>query len=161
MNPAEIPLRDIHLPGSVAWWPPALGWWLVAGLAVAGLCALWLWRRHRTRTALRRRVLCELDAIGRRHTESGDAGALSRELSRLTRRLVLASSGDGNPASLSGEQWIAFLREYSGDCVLPGALAAVLAEGAYQPSPHLDGDEIVAAYREWISSLPSARLARA
>ena len=42
MNPndaAQLALRDIHLPGLIAWWPPAPGWWLVAALALAGLVA--------------------------------------------------------------------------------------------------------------------------
>jgi len=58
MNPndaAQLALRDIHLPGLVAWWPPAPGWWMLAVLAVAGLVAFALYYRsgrHR-RAALR------------------------------------------------------------------------------------------------------------
>jgi len=58
MNPndaAQLALRDIHLPGLVAWWPPAPGWWLVAALALAALVAFALYYRsgrHR-RAALR------------------------------------------------------------------------------------------------------------
>jgi len=51
----QLPLHDIHLPGPIAWWPPAPGWWLVAALAVAALVAFALYYRsgrHR-RAALR------------------------------------------------------------------------------------------------------------
>ncbi|MGH8222486.1 MAG: DUF4381 family protein, partial [Woeseiaceae bacterium] len=40
MDPQQIPLRDLHLPEAVGWWPPAPGWWLLIALAVAAL--LWL-----------------------------------------------------------------------------------------------------------------------
>jgi hypothetical protein len=51
----QLPLRDIHLPGLIAWWPPAPGWWLVAALALAALVALALYYRsgRHQRAALR------------------------------------------------------------------------------------------------------------
>ncbi len=27
MEPSELPLRDLHLPDAVGWWPLAPGWW--------------------------------------------------------------------------------------------------------------------------------------
>jgi len=50
-DPSSIPLRDIHLPDPIGWWPPAPGWSIVLGLLVlasAGL-AFALWHRHRRR----------------------------------------------------------------------------------------------------------------
>ena len=50
-DPSQLPLRDIHLPDAVAWWPPAFGWWIVAALVVLLGIALsvrtWQQRRHR------------------------------------------------------------------------------------------------------------------
>ena len=52
MNPSidlsQLPLRDIHLPGPIGWWPPAVGWWLVAALVLAG-CALYGLHYYRAR----------------------------------------------------------------------------------------------------------------
>ena len=52
-------LRDIHQPGMIETWPPAPGWWILAGLALLALIALvtWLflhWRRNRYRRVLLR-----------------------------------------------------------------------------------------------------------
>ena len=50
MNPAELPLRDIHLPEPVSWWPMAPGWWWVIGLlllASAVVTGIILYRRYR------------------------------------------------------------------------------------------------------------------
>ena len=51
----RLPLRDIHLPDLISWWPPAPGWWLVCALALLGVVAFGLYYRigrHR-RAALR------------------------------------------------------------------------------------------------------------
>ncbi|MBS1202779.1 MAG: hypothetical protein H6R22_1288, partial [Chromatiaceae bacterium] len=68
-------LRDWHLPDPVSWWPPAPGWWLVAGLALAA-CALtlhwWLRRRRRRHGAPARAALGELERLGARLVADGD-----------------------------------------------------------------------------------------
>ena len=35
MDPTELPLRDLHLPNPVGWWPLAPGWWFLIALALA------------------------------------------------------------------------------------------------------------------------------
>ncbi|MGB5726303.1 MAG: DUF4381 domain-containing protein, partial [Thiogranum sp.] len=49
MNPgSELPLRDIHLPDPLSWWPPAPGWWLLLTLLVAiALLGGYLLHRYR------------------------------------------------------------------------------------------------------------------
>jgi len=38
MNPDPLaPLRPLHLPDQIGWWPPAPGWWLLAGVAAVVL----------------------------------------------------------------------------------------------------------------------------
>ena len=62
-------LRDIHLPVEPGWWPPAIGWWLLALMLAAAVA--WLawrlaarWRRFRparTARALYREISRQLD----------------------------------------------------------------------------------------------------
>ena len=35
MDPELLPLRDLHLPEMVGWWPLAPGWWFLIALAAA------------------------------------------------------------------------------------------------------------------------------
>ena len=37
MDPEQIPLRDLHLPEAIGWWPLAPGWWLVIAIALVGI----------------------------------------------------------------------------------------------------------------------------
>ena len=35
MDPTQLPLRDLHLPETIGWWPLAPGWWFaIAALVV-------------------------------------------------------------------------------------------------------------------------------
>jgi hypothetical protein len=110
MNPEQLPIRDLHLPDAVGWWPLAPGWWLLAALAAAGL--IWLGRRyleHRRRGAARRYALRRLDALSSAYARDGDAVALGLAVSELLRRTMLAYAPRADVAGLTGEAWLEWL----------------------------------------------------
>ena len=110
MDPEQIPLRDLHLPQAVGWWPLAPGWWILIAFAFAGLLYLaykqflkWRWN------AARRIALSELARLRREYERGADALALAKELSELLRRSMLAYAPRGEMAGLTGESWLAWL----------------------------------------------------
>lgn len=107
MDPEQIPLRDLHLPADVGWWPLAPGWWVLVGAVLLGIGwllykALLNWRITRARRA----ALKQLSFVTREYRHHGDAVALAIELSELLRRLVLAYAPRRAVAGLTGERWL-------------------------------------------------------
>lgn len=110
MNPAELPLRDLHLPEPAGLWPLAPGWWVLIGLVLAALA--WLAIRAVRAWALnapRRRALRALDVCVAEYGRHGDALRLGADLSRLLRRAMLAYAPRAEVAGLTGEDWLAWL----------------------------------------------------
>jgi len=59
-NPLDQ-LKDIHLPEAVGFWPPALGWWLLAAVfVVILLTGILLYKRHQ-KNAYRRSAVRQLN----------------------------------------------------------------------------------------------------
>lgn len=101
-------LHDIVVPDGVnLWWPPAPGWYVLAGLVI-GLAAWGLWRIRQRRKAARYRVeaLAELRML-RRHAR--DPQAATADLLILLKRTALAAYPRAQVAGLSGEPWWGFL----------------------------------------------------
>lgn len=131
-DPAALPLRDIHLPPPVPWWPLAPGWYVLVGsLLLLVALGYWAWRRHRN-GRLARAALAELTAIEHAFNTSGDAPACARALSRLARQVVLATPVPG-AAAATGDAWFGVLERVQGS-PCPPALAAVLSGAAYSPA---------------------------
>ncbi|HMN76760.1 MAG TPA: DUF4381 domain-containing protein [Burkholderiaceae bacterium] len=156
MNPAVAPpalvLRDIHLPDAPSLWPPAPGWWLLAG----GLIALLAWgipallRRRRIRQQ-RERLLAMLAAL-----QSELAGEPSpqrlAQLGELLRRLALLRYPRSEVASLSGGAWLRFLDETGGEGGFSDGAGRVLAEGPYRRRlpPDFDPVAVATVIRGWV-----------
>jgi hypothetical protein len=115
MNPTidytQLPLRDIHLPGAIGWWPPAPGWWLLAALVLAGvaLYAVYYYRGRHKRVALRAmtRVRVALE-------QGAEPVVCVANASTILRRFAMTSAaarhdGDADVAGLIGERWLKFL----------------------------------------------------
>jgi hypothetical protein len=111
----QLPLRDIHLPGAIGWWPPAPGWWLLAALVLAGfvVCAVHYYRARHKRVALRAvtRVRAALE-------QGAEPVACLQSVSTILRRFAMtslasASRGEGvaglDVPGLVGERWLKFL----------------------------------------------------
>ena len=110
MSASQIPLRDLHLPEPVGWWPPAPGWWLLAGMLLLGLVWLLVWYvRHRAFTAARRHALKHLDTYSAEFVKHGDAVLLGKQISELLRRTMLAYAPRAEVAGLTGEAWLEWL----------------------------------------------------
>ncbi len=110
MNPEEIPLRDLHLPDAIGWWPLAPGWWVVIALAVLGV--LLLLRRALELRALgsaRRYAQRQFERLQAAYEQHGNVVKLGTELSALTRRTMLAYAPRADVAGLTGEDWLAWL----------------------------------------------------
>lgn len=124
MSPAELPLRDVHLPPPPGWWPPAAGWWWVglavlAGLAVVGVLA---YRRHQRR----RRWVQLFEADTAAHDNAARVAAISVLLRRAARRLDPAAD------TLQGEAWLRWLDGRKGTDFSQGA-GRVLLDGGFRP----------------------------
>jgi hypothetical protein len=110
MDPTELPLRDLHLPDPIGWWPLAPGWWFLILLAVFGLGwvilrALRTWQFEAPRRfAIRALGKVEADYLTHRNPVM-----LGQQLSELLRRGMLAYAPRHEVAGLTGERWLAWL----------------------------------------------------
>lgn len=155
MNPLAqqaLQLRDIHLPGPQAFWPPAPGWWIVAvafALLLAWMAAVAV-RRHRAHRR-RQRVLAAVTSLEEELGGEPTPATLAR-VSVLLRRLALMRFPRRQVAALTGNAWLEFLDTSGGNGRFAGGPGRVLALGPYQralPSD-LDTSALAALVREWV-----------
>ena len=116
MDPEQIPIRDLHLPQAIGWWPLAPGWWVLIALAFAGICyLLYLAYRKWRWNAARRVALKELARVRGEYASGMDAVTLAIELSELLRRTMLAYAPRDEVARLTGQSWLQWLDQGLGD----------------------------------------------
>ena len=110
MDPTEIPIRDLHLPPEVGWWPLAPGWWLLIAMGLVLLVAF-AWRLHVAgkHNRARRHAMKELAQARAAYERDGDVVALAKRLSELQRRTMLAYAPRSEVAGLTGKAWLAWL----------------------------------------------------
>ncbi len=110
MGPDQLPLRDLHLPEPIGWWPLAPGWWLVIALVLFALgWLLWqAWRKYQFH-APRRYAIRELATLESEYFEHRNPVTLGQQLSELLRRAMMAYAPRHEVAGLTGEAWLEWL----------------------------------------------------
>ncbi len=115
MDPTQLPLRDLHLPDPVGWWPLAPGWWILIALTLLGIGWMLLRAYRRWQfNAPRRYAIRTLAAVEAEYLSHRDIVRLGQQVSELLRRGMLAYAPRDEVAGLTGENWLMWL-----DCGLP------------------------------------------
>ena len=160
MNPQQLPLRDIHLPASVSWWPLAPGWWALLLVALATAFAVYRYIRYRRRRVvvtpackMARRELAAINAIIR--TDKQQAAG---QLSALLRRLAISLFEQERVAGLTGDAWWRWLDDRAGQNLFGKGLGKRLEQAAYGDRAD-DVDAMNAAVRAWIDAVCKGRSA--
>ncbi len=99
-------LRDVHLPENPGWWPPAIGWWLLACLLIGLLLGALFWISRWRANAWRRAALHEHQRLVA--ASHGNAEVV-RELSVLMRRVAIKAEPRQQVASATDQQWLTVL----------------------------------------------------
>lgn len=147
-----LPLRDIHLPDPISWWPPAIGWWIVAGVAILSVAAAaWLIRRWR-QTTVAKLALRELDRL-EKDSSLGITEKL-RRLSILLRRVGLSTYPREDVAGLTGEAWLEWLDRPLETPRFSRGVGRSLLDAPYRPIGEADFDGLTALCRDWLKALP-------
>lgn len=158
-DPLDLPLRDIHLPEAVSSWPPAWGWWaLLALLAVlVGLGFFLAWWRRQQRASAVSLARMEFERICKRYDEAGDAMQLVKDSSGLLRRLSISLFPREQVASLTGEEWLSFLDEQSGDQAFSRGSGRILVDAPYRPAlESAEVGELITCCEAWINATAKA-----
>lgn len=160
MNPEDLPLRDLHLPTDIGWWPLAPGWWLLAGLLVLALLYLVyrLWRSW-SRAAPRRAALAEFRQLRDQFDRDNNLVSFVNGISTLLRRAMLSCQPRRDIAGVVGEEWLRILdrgmkrpgfQDGIGRCL---ADLPYRAEAALQPA---EIDELTSLVNHRLRTLPGS-----
>lgn len=148
-NNALQQLRDIHLPLSKGWWPPAPGWWF---LAAVGLICLVLavrgwqgWQRRNRRWQTVQQELATLRA------QPQNNAAWFGQLNALLKRAARDSYPQQPVAALSGNDWVAFLQQDSANAA-EAELVNTLVSACWQPRSTCDPQQALGFAERWLKN---------
>ena len=159
--PDALPLRDIHLPAAVGWWPPAPGWWGLAVLCLLLILTILIWNKVRRRGRLKKQCLTLLRQLTERFKHKGDEQQLIADLSILLRRVAISAYPRQKVAALTGNEWLRFLDKTLTDDgtgkVFSEGAGRVLLEAPYNPDCRVDCNALTGLIRQWISRNTDSR----
>ena len=155
MDPSQIPIRDLHLPAEIGWWPLAPGWWAV--LAVALILLLLLLRfamRRYAASSARRVALKQVESARADFAADRNVVKLATRLSELLRRTMLAYAPRQDVAGLTGADWQAWLdRDLDQPLFTQGAGSELMRLPYRNPAGDfgdVNVDELIGAVRQRI-----------
>jgi len=153
----SLPLRDIHLPDAISWWPPAIGWWLLIGGLVVVIITFFLIKKIRQRKQLQKTALAELKNICARYESDNDKKVLAQSLSVLLRRASISYYPRHNVASLTGEQWLHHLDNTTNKKGFKTSAGHVLITAPYLPDDSneaIDASSLISLCESWLHAQP-------
>jgi hypothetical protein len=143
-------LHDIHLPEPVSFWPPAIGWWLLALLVLVGI-GLFVWMvRRKKRITWQKTALAQLQQLHASYQKNNKKDEFISALSVLVRRSAIAAHDRRRVANLTGDAWLKFLDNSGNTNIFTNGAGRALAVAPYSPNADIDAGQLKNAVEHWI-----------
>ncbi len=157
MNPTDsLPLRDIHLPDPVSWWPPAMGWWFLLILIVLLIWLVVVVIKRLRKPVLKKSASAELDLLITDYKHHQDKHFLLQQLSILLRRIGISYLNRNETAGIAGAKWYQMINQLVEKNRISDDMIELLSQGPYQQKPQLDEQKInilIEQMRLWVAAL--------
>ena len=162
MDSAELlaQLADIHLPEPVSYWPPAIGWWVLAAIALVLLTILFRkFANSRRQQKICQYAVAELQRCYDNYSHTDPANIDQSKLdyvnqfNTVVRRVALVHYPHANAASLDGTSWVDFIRQKGESSLMTDDIAAALQYGRFQTKCDVDVDAMQSFGQQWVESL--------
>ena len=160
----QLPLRDIHLPGAIGWWPPAPGWWLLAALVLAGIAVYGV---HYHRGRHKRAALRALTRVRAALEQGAEPVACLQYVSTTLRRFAMTSLGAQSTADvpgLIGERWLEYLDGRWQRTEFTAGMGRQLLAAPYARPSSIDRTaalELARLCTEWLAEQPATASTKA
>ena len=151
-----IPIKDIHLPEAISWWPLAMGWWLLIALLMTVIIIVIVGfkrqykQKHSNkfrRLSLRKQIMSELVDI----QTINDDRLFLEQLSALLKRVAITQHGQ-QIAGLSGQKWLQFLDQQWDLQSFSQGIGQVLIDLPYQKNPQPDRHMLLRVSKNWLEN---------
>lgn len=146
----NLPLRDIHLPDAISWWPPAIGWWLLLVLIPLSIFGLWWSYKRVTRnTAIKsaKRLLITI-----KNDPTTDNLQKLQQLSTWLRRVIMSIAPDQHNAGLTGHAWLIYLDNNVEGSPFSEGIGQCLTDAQFRQSipNNLDINALITLCETWL-----------
>lgn len=146
-------LPPLMLPNPINWWPPTLGWWIVAAIFIlSGWACYRLIKNHWQRRQKRLQLLAALDVIYARYQQDGNINRYLLQTNGLLRRCCKHYYAGQVALNQTGLAWLAQLdRLVARPCLNCAQGRQLLLH--YQATPNVDVTRLQKLVQQWIQQL--------
>ncbi len=147
-------LRDIHLPESVDWWPPAIGWWiLLISIVIVASVIITITVRHHLKNHYRRDALVELTTLTAKYYQDNDLANYLVACNILLKRVAIHAYGKHIVAKLSGVSWRDFLIQKNNQSTQDDYILIAMTDMIYQQDiAEIQQENIYHCVKNWIKN---------
>ena len=144
-------LKDIHLPETINWWPPAIGWWLLMLMVIATTTAI-IYRliKHKKRQRYRKQAITLLDECYQQWCVSNNSAHCFDTINMLLKRTALTAFPGSDATALHGQQWLNFLNQKCSANPFSSALIDDFSQCQYQCKITIDIEQFYRCSHQWI-----------
>ncbi len=146
----EQNLRGLQTPNESLWWPPAVGWWIIAVLLVLLIGTL-VYKLLRNRSSSKRQlptIASELENCFVQWQADQDTVNYIHSVSALLKQSAIRYADRKTVARLHGHKWIEWM-ERETDTTFSKGTRTLLSHGAYKKSPPLPDLQSHAEIAQW------------